>query len=147
MEAREYGLTRGTCFLACRLELDAVAGLLWISWCVLGGADIFSVCFSSIIFFFERTRPAASMRPPCLICLSSSKIAARRNREQFFRDNAWEHIRDRTSEVSHQRHTGDGISEIRVSEIEYRRHIVRGIISQISYRRCSIGDRISEIRY
>ena len=28
MEAGEYGLTRGTCFLACRLELDAVAGLL-----------------------------------------------------------------------------------------------------------------------
>ena len=31
MEAGEYGLTRGTCFVACRLELDAVAGLLWIS--------------------------------------------------------------------------------------------------------------------
>ena len=28
MEAREYRLTRGTCLLACRLELDAVAGLL-----------------------------------------------------------------------------------------------------------------------
>ena len=39
MEAGEYGLTRGTCFLANRLELDPVAGLLWISWCVLGGAD------------------------------------------------------------------------------------------------------------
>ena len=46
MEAGEYGLTRGTCFLACGLELDAVAGLLWISWCVLGGADFFSVFFS-----------------------------------------------------------------------------------------------------
>ena len=54
MEAAEYGLTRGTCFLACRLELDAVAGLLWISWCVLGGAD-FSVFFFSFSFFFERT--------------------------------------------------------------------------------------------
>ena len=50
MEAREYGLTRGTCFLACRLELDAVAGLLWISWCVLGGAD-FSFFF--LRFFFS----------------------------------------------------------------------------------------------
>ena len=50
MEAREYGLTRVTCFLACRLELDAVAGLLWISWCVLGGADFFSVSFFSIFF-------------------------------------------------------------------------------------------------
>ena len=51
MEAGEYGLMRGTCFLACRLELDAVAGLLWISWCVLGGADyfvpFFSICFLS----------------------------------------------------------------------------------------------------
>ena len=45
MEAEEYGLTRGTCFLACRLELDAVAGLLWVSWCDLGGADFFSVYF------------------------------------------------------------------------------------------------------
>ena len=63
MEAGEYGLTCGTCFLACRLELDAVAGLLWISWCVLGGAD-FSAFFSPrFFFFFECTRPAASMRP------------------------------------------------------------------------------------
>ena len=71
MEAGECGLTRGTCFLACRLELDAVAGLLWISWCVLGGAD-FSVFFFFDFFFFERTRPAASMRPPCLIYLYTS---------------------------------------------------------------------------
>ena len=47
MEAREYGLTRGTCFVVRRLELVAVAGLLWISWCVLGGADF------SAFFFFE----------------------------------------------------------------------------------------------
>ena len=45
MEAGEYGLTRGTCFVARRLEVVAVAGLLWISWCVLGGADFFSVFF------------------------------------------------------------------------------------------------------
>ena len=38
MEAGEYGLTRGTCFVARRVELVAVAGLLWISWCVLGAA-------------------------------------------------------------------------------------------------------------
>ena len=63
MEAVECGLTRGTCLLACRLELDAVAGLLWISWCVSGGADFFS-CFFLRFFFFERTQPAASMRPP-----------------------------------------------------------------------------------
>ena len=45
MEAGEYKLTRGTCFVACRLELDEVAGLLCISWFVLGGADFFSVFF------------------------------------------------------------------------------------------------------
>ena len=39
MEAGEYGLTRGTWFFARRLELVAVAGLLWISWCVLDGAN------------------------------------------------------------------------------------------------------------
>ena len=63
MEAGEYGVTRWTCLLACRLELDAIAGLLWISWCVLGGADFFSVFFFDF-FCFERTRPAASMRSP-----------------------------------------------------------------------------------
>ena len=50
MEAGQYGLRRGTCFLACSLELDAVAGLLWISWCFLGGADFFPVFFFSIFF-------------------------------------------------------------------------------------------------
>ena len=38
MEAGEYGLTRGTRFVARRLEVVAVAGLLWVSWCVLGAA-------------------------------------------------------------------------------------------------------------
>ena len=38
MEAGEYGLSRGTCFVARRLEVVAVAGLPWISWCVLGAA-------------------------------------------------------------------------------------------------------------
>ena len=46
METGEYGLTRGTRFLAYRLEVVAVAGLVWISWCVLGGADFF-------VFFFD----------------------------------------------------------------------------------------------
>ena len=39
MDAGEYGLTRGTCFLACRVELDAVAGLVWISCCLLYTSD------------------------------------------------------------------------------------------------------------
>ena len=38
-EACEYGLSRGTCFAARSLELVAVAGRLWISWCVLGWED------------------------------------------------------------------------------------------------------------
>ena len=71
MEASEYGMTRGTCFAARRLGLVAVAGLLWISWCVLGAAGFFGVLFF-VFFFFERARPAASMRPPCLIYFSTS---------------------------------------------------------------------------
>ena len=54
MEAGEYGLTHGTCFLARRLEVDAVAGLLGISWYVLGGPDFFFRVFFSIVFFFRR---------------------------------------------------------------------------------------------
>ena len=38
MEMREYGLTRETCFVVCRLEVVAVAGMLWNLWCVLGAA-------------------------------------------------------------------------------------------------------------
>ena len=38
MEAGEYGLTRGARFVALCLEVVAVAGLMWISWCVFGGA-------------------------------------------------------------------------------------------------------------
>ena len=77
MEAGEYGLTRGTCFVTRRLEVVAVVGLLLTSWCVLGGADFFVVCVCVflILFFSERTRPAASMSPPCLIYLSTSILA------------------------------------------------------------------------
>ena len=45
-----------------------------------GAAVNFVVCFGSggycfiVFFFFERTRPAASMRPPRLIYLSTSEI-------------------------------------------------------------------------
>ena len=71
METGEYGLTCRTCFVARRLKVVAVAGLLWISWCVLSGADFF-VFFFPDFFSFERTRPAASIRPPCLIYLYTS---------------------------------------------------------------------------
>ena len=47
MEAGEYGLTLGTCFVARRLKVVAVAGLLCISRCVLGGARFFRIFFSS----------------------------------------------------------------------------------------------------
>ena len=50
MEANLCGLMRGTCFVACRLEVVAVAGLLWISWCVLSGADFFFVFLFFRIF-------------------------------------------------------------------------------------------------
>ena len=43
MKADEYGLTRGTCFVARRLGVVAIAGILRISWCVLGGAGFFRV--------------------------------------------------------------------------------------------------------
>ena len=67
MEACEYGLTRGTCFVARCLEVVAIAGLLWIAWCVLGAAG-----FISCVFLFERKRPAASIRTLCLIYLSTN---------------------------------------------------------------------------
>ena len=52
MEAGEYGLARGTCFVARRLEVVAVAGLLLISsWCIFGAARFYCI-FS--FFFFEQ---------------------------------------------------------------------------------------------
>ena len=46
-EAGEYGLTRETCSVACRLQVVAVAGLLWIPWCVSGAAG-----FRAYLFVF-----------------------------------------------------------------------------------------------
>ena len=76
MEAGEYGLTCGTCFVARRFEVVAVARLLSISWCVLSGADFLGFFSPSrFVFFSERTRPAASMWPPCLDYLSTRNEA------------------------------------------------------------------------
>ena len=61
-EAGEYGLTRGWCFDANRLVVVAVAGLLWISWCVLGGADFFLCVFDD--FFFLRKYTGCSKYEP-----------------------------------------------------------------------------------
>ena len=52
IEAGKNGLTRGTCFFARCLEVVAVAGLLWLSWCVFGGAGFFSL-FIFFRFFFS----------------------------------------------------------------------------------------------
>ena len=68
MEAGEYGLTRGTCCVARSLELVAVAGLLWISWCALGGAGFFSHVFLLRTHTAYCTHEAAS----CLTYLSTS---------------------------------------------------------------------------
>ena len=51
MEAGEHGLTRGARFVVVCLEVVAVAGLMWVSWCVLGGVDRFG-------FIFLRTHMA-----------------------------------------------------------------------------------------
>ena len=57
MEAGEYGLTPGTCFVARRLELAVVA------WLLCGFRGVFWVrlilsCFISLVYFFLRTRTA-----------------------------------------------------------------------------------------
>ena len=72
IEASEYGLTRGRCFVARRLELVAVAGLLYGFRGAFSVERDFFVFFFQFSFFFEHTRPAASMRPPCLIFLYTS---------------------------------------------------------------------------
>ena len=51
IEAGENGLTRGTWFLARRLEVVAVAGLMWVSWCDFGGAGFFSSFSGNHILF------------------------------------------------------------------------------------------------
>ena len=54
-EAGEFGLTHETRFVERCLEVVAVTGLMWVSWCVLGGADFFRFFRS---FFFLRTHNA-----------------------------------------------------------------------------------------
>ena len=71
-EAGDYRLTRGTWFVADHLEVVAIAGLLWIP-CVLGKRGF--QCLGFVFVLFERTRPASSMRTPCLLNLSTSNEA------------------------------------------------------------------------
>ena len=51
MGVGKYRLTRGTCFVACRLKVVVDAGLLWISWCVSGAAGF--LCFFFFLSFFS----------------------------------------------------------------------------------------------
>ena len=65
MEVGVYGLTRGTCFVARRLEVVAVAGPLWMDFTVcFGWGGFLRVCVCMCVFsdfiFVERTRPAES---------------------------------------------------------------------------------------
>ena len=61
MEGGEYGLTRGTWVFARRLSVVAVAEVLWLSWCVLGGALFFFRVFSMSLHFQILTSRAASV--------------------------------------------------------------------------------------
>ena len=45
-----------------------------VAFVVCFGWGSFFVFFSFVFFLFERTRPGSSMRPPCLIYLSTSKL-------------------------------------------------------------------------
>ena len=65
MEAGEYGLTRRTCFFARRLEVVAVAGLMWVSWCAFGGAGFFRALheFAFSNSCTSNTRPLAARDP------------------------------------------------------------------------------------
>ena len=89
-EACEDGLTRGTCFVARRLEVVSVAVLMWIYFVVCSEWWDF-VFFFFRFLYFERTRPAASMRPTCLIYLSTSSgggVPPDSADEEFWSDGA-----------------------------------------------------------
>ena len=51
MEAAEHGQTHGASFVAVCLEVVAVAGLMWVSRCVFGGAGFFLVFQVTTVFF------------------------------------------------------------------------------------------------
>jgi len=48
-KAGEYGRACGMCFVVRRLELVADAGLLWLPWRILGGADVFGGGFKKVV--------------------------------------------------------------------------------------------------
>ena len=63
-----YRLPSGTCFTARRVEVVAVAGLLWIYF-VPYFFSIWWILFFFRFLYFERTRPTASTRQPYLMYL------------------------------------------------------------------------------
>ena len=58
MEADKCGPARGTWFFARRLEVVAVAGLMWASWCVSRGTGFFRA-FPEFAFNFQIRGPKA----------------------------------------------------------------------------------------
>ena len=80
MEAGEYGLTRGTCFLACRLEFDAVAGNAVDFVVCFGWGGFFFRVFFPIFFLRTHTTCCKYQATSCLIYLSTSNEARPRER-------------------------------------------------------------------
>ena len=80
MEAGECGLTRVTCFLACRLELVAVAGRIRISLCVSGGANFFCVLSMGLHFQIHTSKAVSvdsvrGLRQPANLPTENSRPA------------------------------------------------------------------------
>ena len=73
MEAGEYGRTRGTWFSRAVSRWSRSPGCCGFRGVFGWGAFFLVFFFFRYFFFSERTRPAASTRPPCLIYLSNSK--------------------------------------------------------------------------
>ena len=71
MEAGEYGLTRGTRFVERCPKVVAVAGLLWVSWCIFGGAGFFREFFFRL-FFSSNAHGMLQVRGKCTkyVCAS-----------------------------------------------------------------------------
>ena len=80
MEAGEHGLTREARFVTVCLEVVAVAWLMWVSWCVFGGADCFIFFFSCFFFLRTHTSCCKYVAVSCLIYLSTSNEARPRER-------------------------------------------------------------------
>ena len=79
VEAGEYGLARGMCFVPRRLEVVAVAGLLWTSWCVMGAAG------SCLFFRFYLRTYAACCKYEYEAVLIHLPLASKKSGFHWFR--------------------------------------------------------------